>query len=830
MTTSSTRFEPETSAFEALALPAAVLEDFERLMAALPQHFTEAERELVRRAFFFAAQAHAGQTRASGDPYITHCLAVAQILAELNLSASAIAAGLLHDVVEDTDITLDDLRREFGDEVARFVDGVTKMKALPRVSHALHDDANGEGTTPDKRRRAILMERRLRTYLNIRKIIIAMLNDPEVILIKLADRLHNMRTLHHLPERKRKRIAEETLYVFAPLAGRLGIGRLKWELEDLAFRYVNPAKYKEIARKLEARRSEREAMMQRILEKMRGVVQRALPDRRFHIEIQGRPKHIYSIYRKMQRKKVPFEQVLDVRGVRLIVELKPEYRQRLTPKAVEEQEKGMCYTLLGVVHTHWRPIPGEFDDYIATPKDNQYQSLHTTVIFDDGKPLEVQIRTRDMHQVAELGIAAHWAYKEGIHDPRDREALLRKIQWVRQALEWQKDVRDALEFMAGVKSDLFQDRIYVFTPKGDIIDLPAGATPVDFAYYIHTEVGHRCRGARVNGELVPLTYKLKSGDQVEIITAKSGGPSLDWLNPALGYVTTQRALSKIRRWFRHEEQKIARQRGEERLLKELRRLGLRNADLSEVPSRLGLSSLTDLYVAIGRGEVDTAKVVQILAQEEAPQTEEDVDLASLFAPQEERSPEVSEDNYVVQGLDGLLTRKARCCNPAPGDPIVGYVTRGRGVTIHRQDCPTALALQVKEPGRFIVVSWGPKARERRYEVPIRVEAIDRPGLLRDVTDVIAETGINIINANVDSKSSASHKARIDFVIGVRDIAELQQILVRLESVRNVIRAFRPTSTPLSLRGERADGREARAEAHSAKTRRRSKKSSRGRRR
>ncbi len=770
---------------EDLALPPEVRTEFERLMASLPARYTEADREFVRRAFWFAAYAHAGQTRASGEPYITHCLAVAYILAaEMHLSPIAVAAGLLHDVVEDTDITLDDLRREFGEDVARFVDGVTKMKALPRVSHTVQEgeeaEAEGETGPLDKRRRALQMERRLRTYANIRKIVIAMLSDPEVILIKLADRLHNMRTLHHLPEAKRRRIAEQTLYVFAPLAGRLGMGRVKWELEDRAFRYVNPTKYREIAAKLEARRSEREKALQYIREHLREVLYRSLTDHRYHIDIQARPKHIYSIYRKMQRKKVPFEQILDVRGVRLIVELKPRHQEGLDPDTIHRMETGMCYTLLGIIHTHWRPISGEFDDYIAVPKDNQYQSLHTTVIFDDGRPLEVQIRTRQMHEVAELGIAAHWAYKEGVQDPHDRDAMLRKIQWVRQALEWQKDVRDTLEFMDGMKRDLFPDRIYVFTPKGDIIDLPAGATPVDFAYYIHTEVGHRCRGAKVNGKLVPLNYKLKSGDQVEIITAKAGGPSMDWLNPELGYATTQRARAKIRHWLRMRQKQENLARGQDLLKRELSRLGLTDADLEALPQKLGYASVADIYVAIGRGDLDPAAVIRALAGEET-QAEEDI-----FVPREET--EEAQGDYIIQEVDGLLTRKARCCNPAPGDEIIGYVTRGRGITIHRADCPTALALKMRDPSRFIVASWGPRAREQRYAVPIRIEAIDRRGLLRDVAEIIAQTGANIVGAEVHTRDDL--RAFFDMHVQVRDIAELRRILVRLETLPNIIRAFR----------------------------------------
>ncbi len=799
----------------------AVRQAWEALYRALPASYTEADRDFVARAFRFAAQAHAGQRRASGEPYITHPLAVARILAEQHLSPATVAAGLLHDVVEDTEVTLDELRQTFGDDVARFVDGVTKLKALPRVSHAMQA-ADTTETAPKgaKRRRAVLYERRMRTYANLRKIVMAMLHDPEVILIKLADRLHNMETLHSLPADKQQRIAEQTLYVFAPLAGRLGMGYIKRRLENLAFRYTHPEKYREIKAALEAHLPATERMMQQIRQRLQQVLQESLPDKRYAIEIQARPKHIYSIYRKMQRKKFKnVDQVLDVRGVRLIVELKPQYRQGMDESMIERLETGMCYTLLGIVHTHWRPIPGEFDDYIATPKDNQYQSLHTAVIFDDGKPLEVQIRTRKMHEVAELGIAAHWAYKEELTNTQDREAMLRKIQWLRQALEWQKDVQDTLEFMDGIKRDLFPDRIYVFTPKGDIIDLPAGATPVDFAYYIHTEVGHRCRGARVNGKLVPLNYKLKSGDQVEIITAKNGIPSMDWLNPELGYVTTQRAMAKIRRWFRLREKRENQERGESMLSRELKRLGMRDADLESLPQKLGYASLPDLYVAIGRGDLDVTEVIRALAGEEAP--EEDVD---IFAPPEDEAE--GEGDYVIQEVDGLLTRKARCCNPAPGDPIIGYVTRGRGITIHRADCPTALKLRLQEPGRFIVASWGPKARERRYPVPIRIEAIDRPGLLRDVAETIAQRGVNITGARVNTRPRTS-RAIFELQVQVRDITELRAILVRLESLNNIIQAYRLDSAT-GGDGTPLEGSRDEAEANNSRTPR--KRSSRRRKR
>ena len=494
----------------------------------------------VQRAYRLAESAHEGQTRASGEPYIGHCLSVAAILAELYVPPAVIAAGLLHDTVEDTELTLNDIQRDFGDEIALLVDGVTKLTQLPRVSRG---DQHSSEQAEEEKIREIAERRGLpdpdtevdqltksRRYdaasETLRKTFLAMGEDIRVVLIKLADRLHNMRTLGHLPEAKRKRIAQQTMDIFAPLANRLGIWQIKWELEDLAFRYLQPDTYKEIADNLASRRADREQEMKGVTSSLELV----LSKESIIAEISGRPKHIYSIYKKMHRKGVPFEMVLDVRGVRIIVPNIPT-----------------CYSTLGVIHTHWRPIPDEFDDYIAAPKDNFYQSLHTAVIYDDGKTLEIQIRTPEMHQNAEYGIAAHWRYKEGVDRDEDYE---RRIIWLRSLMEWRQDVMDAGEFVDGLKSDVFEDRVYVFTPRGDIIDLPAGSTPIDFAYHVHTDVGHRCRGAKVNGKLVSLDYQLQTGEKVEILTAKRGGPSLDWLNPNLGLVKTQRARSKIRHWFK----------------------------------------------------------------------------------------------------------------------------------------------------------------------------------------------------------------------------------------------------------------------------------------
>ena len=754
--------------------------DFEQLLAELPDTYSQADRELIERAYRVAAKAHEGQKRASGEPYINHCVAVAAILADLRMPAVVVAAGLLHDTVEDTEITLDDLRRDFGDEIANLVDGVTKLTSLPQVSRvgkavpdALPSGDNGgqpaEGLSanpsassveasdpqapvmlgrPRSRKRQVL------AYETLRKTLLAMGKDVRVVIIKLADRLHNMRTLGYLPEAKRRRIAQETLEVFAPLANRLGIWQIKWQLEDLAFRYVAPETYKEIAEKLEERRTEREKQLAKITARVRKLLDQA----GIRAQVYGRPKHIYSIYRKMQRKGVPFEAINDVRGIRIIVD-----------------EVAQCYQVLGIIHTHWRPIPGEFDDYIANPKENFYQSLHTTVIYEDGKPLEVQIRTHEMHQRAEYGIAAHWRYKEGVPYDPDFEA---KIQWLRQLVEWQQDVEDAFEFMEGMRSDVFPDRVYVFTPKGDIIDLPAGSTPIDFAYHIHTEIGHRCRGARVNGKLVPLNTELKNGDVVEIITAKRGGPSRDWLNPSLGLVKTQRARSKIRRWFRQQarEQNLA--HGRALLEKEFKRLALENVNLERLAREMGYAQPDDLLVAVGTGDLPVSRIVSRLSEIEPEQTQ-----LPAPAPREMEA----EGEVAVLGVRGVHTRLAQCCHPAPGDPIVGYVTRGRGVTIHRQDCPNILSVREKE--RLVQVSWGhPVAL---YPVPIVVRAVDREGLMKDISIIIADEGLGIQNVHINFESDGL--VVVELVIGVKDIAQLSAVLNRIENLPNVLSAYRKRS-------------------------------------
>ncbi|RME07805.1 MAG: bifunctional (p)ppGpp synthetase/guanosine-3',5'-bis(diphosphate) 3'-pyrophosphohydrolase [Anaerolineae bacterium] len=731
----------------------------DELLALLPETATPVDRDLIERAYRLAEEAHAGQRRASGEAYFTHCEAVARILAELHLPPVAIAAGLLHDTVEDTPLEVDDLRREFGDRVADLVDAVTKLTSLPRVSRG--DQVGAEADPEDDAAYPAPNKASLATA-SLRKTFLAMADDPLVVLIKLADRLHNMRTLSHIPnDAKRKRIARETMEIFAPLASRLGIWQIKWELEDLSFRYLDNEKYLEIARKLDERRSAREAQVQKICHHLEQVLKEAgMKD----VIVTGRPKHIYSIYRKMLRKGVPFEEVHDVRGVRVIV-----------------PEKADCYMVLGIIHSHWRPIPGSFDDYIASPKENFYQSLHTAVVYDDGKTLEVQIRTHEMHRNAEYGIAAHWRYKEGGEADPDFE---RRIQYLRQLMEWRQEVEDAQEFVDNLKSEVFSDRVYVFTPQGDIIDLPQGATPIDFAYHIHTDVGHRCRGAKVGGKLVPLDYQLKTGDQVTILTAKRGGPSRDWLNPHLGMVKTQRARSKIRRWFKVLDREQNIKNGREMLERELRQLGLSNVNLEKLAARLNYKSVDDLCEALGCGDLPLTRVSSALIAIEQPEENE----FEFPVTQPLETDSGAADGIQVRGLKGLLTRMARCCNPAPGDEIVGYITRGRGATIHRRDCPNILNIRDKE--RLVKVSWG-EAR-RTFPVPVRIKAYDREGLMRDISTLLTDEGVSMSRVHVDV--NRRNMATFDLVLEVRDIAHLSRILDRVERLDNVVDARRVRTT------------------------------------
>jgi guanosine-3',5'-bis(diphosphate) 3'-pyrophosphohydrolase len=737
------------------ALTAAV--PLERLLEQLPDTYTLPDKELIHRAYRVAEEAHREQKRHSGEPYINHCLAVASILADLRVPPEVVAAGLLHDTVEDTNITLNDIRRDFGETIATLVDGVTKLTNLPRVSrddqHAENSNG-GNGKEPVETSRSDITLGRKQDLVSetLRKTFLAMGDDVRVVLIKLADRLHNMRTLGFMPEPKRKRIAKETLDIFAPLANRLGIWQIKWELEDLGFRYLNPEKYKEIADQIQERRPDREVQ----IEAIKANLSQLLESHNIKVEISGRPKHIYSIYKKMTQKGKPFDLVRDVRAVRLIVPDIPS-----------------CYAALGVIHTHWRPIPGEFDDYIAAPKDNFYQSLHTAVIYDDKRPLEVQIRTAEMHQNAEYGIAAHWRYKEGAH--RDK-AYEQRINWLRNMMEWRSDVKDAQEFVEGMKTDVLQDRVYAFTPRGDIIDLPAGCTPIDFAYHVHTDIGHRCRGARINGKLVPLYQELKTGDQVEILTAKRGGPSRDWLNPNLGLVKTQRARSKIKAWFKKQEDEQNLAQGRAALERELQRLGITSINFEKMARELGFKVPDDMFIALGNGDLSVNKVIKELSE-----IEETADILEATIPAQETKHVT--DAVEVVGLKGLLSSMARCCNPMPGDQIVGYITRGRGATIHRQDCPNILRIKDKE--RLLQVDWGKV--ERTFPVHITVKAYDRQGLMGDISTLLQNEGVNIADVSVNYNRTV---ADIKLVIEIRDLAQLSRVLTRIESLPNVLEALR----------------------------------------
>ncbi len=734
------------------------------LLAVSPESFTQTDKELIEKAYYFAEKAHEGQKRASGEPYFTHCVAVAMILCELKVQSNVIAAALLHDTVEDTEITLDQIRKEFGDEITQLVDGVTKLTNLPdahRYEKSFSTASSADNPEksesriedPELKEAAIRESKRKLKNETLRKTFIAMVDDVRVIIIKLADRLHNMRTLSHTSKEKQKRIAQETLDIYAPLANRLGIWRIKWELEDLAFRYVHPEEYIQIAENLATTHALREKEVEEISDKLKSVMEQAQID----CEISGRPKHIYSIYNKMLDRNKPFEMLRDLRGVRVIVKDIPS-----------------CYMALGQIHTHWRPIPQEFDDYIAVPKDNFYQSLHTAVYYDDGKPLEVQIRTPEMHQNAEYGIAAHWRYKE--HAKSDAY-FEKRLDYLRRIMDWRKDVEDAGEFVEGMKSDVLQDRVFVFTPRGDVIDLPVGSTPIDFAYGVHTEIGHRCRGAKVNSKMVPLTYQLKTGDQVSIMTSKQGGPSRDWLNPNLGLANTQRARSKIRAWFKWQDRELNLTQGKEAIKKDLQRLGMSDTDLSEIAHDLDYKNVDELYIAIGCGDLSSYRVINKI--NESFKTIEQ----QVLTPRPQQFDHMKESGISVLGAGSIYTTFGKCCSPAPGDDIIGYITKGRGATIHKSDCPNVK--RVKDRERLINVSWGQP--EQRYPVGVTIKAYDRQGLVNDITNMLVTEAVNLENINVNV---AHNYANIQIVIDVLDINQLSRILTKIEGLPNVVEAYR----------------------------------------
>jgi GTP diphosphokinase / guanosine-3',5'-bis(diphosphate) 3'-diphosphatase len=718
----------------------------DELLADVTAYNPAVDRDLIASAFRYAAAAHDGQLRRSGQDFIHHPFGVAKICAELRLDAQTIAAALLHDVVEDTEVDIEEVRSEFGDEVTRLVEGVTKLTGI-----TFHSREQAEAE-------------------NYRKMIVAMAEDVRVILIKLADRLHNMRTIEYQGKQKQVQKAKETLEVYAPLAHRLGIHALKWELEDLSFATLHPRKYEEIKAMVAERRADREDHVRQAGELLRRELEKVdIP-----AEISGRAKHFYSIYEKMAKKGREFNEIYDLTAMRVIAE-----------RSGEEGTRD-CYGALGLIHSLWKPMPGRFKDYIAMPKFNRYRALHTTVIGPEGRPLEIQIRTREMHETAELGIAAHWLYKDG-RTRQDEEWLT----WVRQLMDTQQEESDPGEFMKAFRTDLFDDEVYVFTPKGEVKTLPAGATPIDFAYAVHTDVGHRTVGAKINGRIVPLHYRLKNGDFVEILTSKSGrGPSRDWMSLA----ASSRARNKIRQWFSRETRGETEQKGRDMLEQGLKQQNLPYRKLSgsalmaEVIRETGFKKAEDFYLALGSGKLPASQIVNKVLQR--LKTDEVAEEAPVVKQPKARTA-VASENYgiTVEGVEDVLVRLAKCCTPVPGDEIVGYISLGKGITIHREDCPNAKAL-MRNPERFTPVEWEGGA-STSFRVQIRVDSWDRPRLLEDVARTFAEHGANIVSYGGVVEDQL---AKNWYTAEVGDVKELRALLSALRQIDSVFDAYRLTPT------------------------------------
>lgn len=717
----------------------------------------QANVDLIRRAYEFAAEAHKDQKRLTGDPYITHPLAAANILADLEMDAESIAAGLLHDVIEDQGKSVDEIKSKFGEEVAMLVDGVTKLKLadFDVVSDRSPDHVSDDLADIPKKKRAEFR----RGAENLRKIFLAMARDLRVMVIKLADRMHNMQTLEGLPQDRRLKVAQETMQIYAPLAHRLGIWKIKWALEDLAFKYIEPQAYAELAEKVSRTRREREEDLAEATE----MIKKHLASDGIEAHIQARPKHLWSIYQKIQRERIDYSEIYDLSAIRVIV-----------------NRVGDCYHVLGLVHDLWMPIPERFSDYIAKPKSNMYQSLHTKVIGPRGEPLEIQIRTWDMHRVADFGVAAHWQYKEQM---RGRDEFERKLSWLRQQLfDWQSDSRDAGEFLHSVINDLFTDQVFVFTPRGDVIDLPAGSTPVDFAYRIHSDVGNHCVGGKVNGRIVPLSYKFNNGDIVEVITRSNMQPSMDWL----AFVKTSHARNKIRGYFRklHFGDSVA--KGRDMLEKELEREGLdvaalmKSDSIAVVVKAMNLQSDEDLFAAIGNSHVPAAGVAHKLRGEAPPPP--DAIVVESAKPSGAKSLSVSLD-----GLDTLKIIRAKCCMPLPGEEVIGYVTRGKGVTLHSIDCPNLPGFQNSEPERLVHINWA-EADGERYGTDVHITVLDRIGILNDITAIFSEGRTSITAAKVKSQSDKT--ADISLTVDVPDVEKLKTLLKKVENLADVLRVER----------------------------------------
>ena len=711
---------------------------FNDILERLTSYNPNADIELLKKAYVFSAKVHLGQVRLSGEPYLNHPLEVAGILTQLRLDVASVATGLLHDTVEDTLATLKEIQENFGVEIAQLVDGLTKISLISLRSSEEHQAEN------------------------FRKMILAMVKDIRVILIKLADRLHNMRTLkYHHPE-KQVEIAQETLDIYAPLAHRLGIDWIKSELEDLAFQYLHPEIYEEIQRKIAKREKERT----RYIEEVKRTLMKKLYENHIEGEVTGRLKQIYSIYLKMKEQNINFDQVYDITAFRVIV------------NSIKE-----CYDVLGIIHSLWKPIPGKFKDYVGLPKENMYQSLHTTVIGPYGERIEIQIRTHEMHQITEEGIAAHWKYKEGkvVEEAEDK-----RFTWLRQLLEWQRDLKDDAEFIESVKVDLFPHEVYVFTPKGAVKQFPLGATPVDFAYSIHSDVGNHCSGAKVNGKIVPLRYELRSGDTIEIMTSPNQKPSKDWLK----FAKTARAKTKIRQWFTNEEREKSINLGKEILEKEFRKYDLQQAkliktgDLAKVANEFSYQGVDDLIAAVGYGKVTANQIIgKILPQERLEQQREEQEAGRLkhLFKKITRGPK---DALLIKGIDNVMVRYAGCCNPLPGDRVVGFITRGRGVTIHAADCQNAMD---DDPNRKVEVEWD-STKGYSYPVRIRIYSDDKKGLLGEISNSMSSNEADIKNARVDTTEDKT--AIGTFEIEIRDLNHLNKVIRALEKIKGVHRVER----------------------------------------
>mgnify|MGYP001493687416 CR=1 FL=1 len=717
-------------------------------------YLPEEDINFIMKAYEFAKKAHKDQYRKSGEPYILHPIQVAGILVDLEMDPETIAGGFLHDVAEDTDVTLEAIETAFNEEIAMLVDGVTKL-----------------GKIKYKSKEVLQAE-------NHRKMFVAMAKDIRVILIKLADRLHNMRTLKYLPPEKQRRISNETLEIFAPLAHRLGMSTIKWELEDTALRYLNPQQYYRIVQLMKQKRNEREFYIEEVIKE----VEQQLKNVQIDAEIFGRPKHIYSIYRKMKLQNVQFNEIYDLLAVRIIV------------NSIKD-----CYAVLGIIHTCWKPMPGRFKDYIAMPKPNLYQSLHTTVIGPKGDPLEVQIRTKEMHKIAEYGIAAHWAYKEGKQLNQDKNTFEKKLTWFREILEWQNETHDAEEFVESLKVDLFSDMVYVFTPKGDVIELPSGSIPIDFAYRIHTEIGNQTVGAKVNGKMEPLDYKLKNGDIVEVLTSKhSYGPSQDWLN----ITQTSQAKNKIKQFFKKQKREENIIKGKEKVEKEIELLGfdpkevLTPENLERVYERFNFSNEDDMYAAVGYQGITAAQIATRLTDKLRIKKEKEQDLQTTIEKVTKDDNKVKtptngkkDSGIKVEGVDNMLVRLSRCCNPVPGDSIVGYITKGRGVSVHRKDCPNVQTEEAKK--RYLHVEWKSDIpRTKEYPLDLEISGYDRHGLLNEVLQAINETKTSIIQVN--GRSDRNKMAIIHLTILIKNISHLQQIVDRIKQIKDIYTVTRTT--------------------------------------